>query len=205
MHQAPGSLHHPRGRDQAAGARRPAGGRRHGAAATAMATSSPGPAALASPPRVVRGHAVAALENMALWHERDISNSSVERVIFPDACIALDFSLHRFEGLVDSLLVFPERMRENLESTQDLAFSGTLLLALAEKGQTREQAYALVQRHAMLVWDEGGSLRDRVSKCPEITALLSNEEIDEAFSLDRALRHVGAIFKRTLAAEHEPS
>jgi len=155
--------------------------------------------------RVMRGYAAAAMENQALWHERDISNSSVERVIFPDACIALDFSLHRFAGLVDSLLVFPERMRENLESTQDLAFSGSLLLALAEKGQTREEAYALVQRHAMRVWDEGGSLRDRVSTCPEITALLSREEIDAVFSLDRALRHVGAIFQRTLAGEHEPS
>ena len=155
--------------------------------------------------RVVRGYAAAAMENQALWHERDISNSSVERVIFPDACIAVDFSLHRFAGLVDSLLVFPERMRENLESTQGLAFSGSLLLALAEKGLTREEAYALVQGHAMATWDEGGSLRERVSLCPEITALLSPEEIGRAFSLGETLRHVGAIFERTLTAEHEPS
>ena len=155
--------------------------------------------------RLIRGYAATALENQALWHERDISNSSVERVIFPDACMALDFSLQRFAGLVDSLVVFPERMRENLESTRGLAFSGSLLLALAAKGLTREEAYALVQGHAMATWDEGGSLRERVSASPEITALLSPEEIEGVFSLDHALRHVEAIFQRTLAAESEPS
>ena len=155
--------------------------------------------------RLIRGYAATALENQALWHERDISNSSVERVIFPDACMALDFSLQRFAGLVDSLVVFPERMRENLESTRGLAFSGSLLLALAQKGLTREEAYALVQGHAMATWDEGGSLRERVSASPELTALLSPEEIERVFSLDQALRHVEAIFQRTLAAESEPS
>ena len=150
--------------------------------------------------RVMRGYASAALENQALWHERDISNSSVERVVFPDATATLDFMLQRFAGLVESLAVYPERMRENLELTRGLAFSGTLLLALTATGQTREQAYALVQRHAMETWDRGGDFRERVVADPAISELLSKEEIDRAFSLEQALRHVDAIFERTLAA-----
>jgi len=148
--------------------------------------------------RVLRGHATSALENIALWHERDISNSSVERVVLPDACIALDFMLHRFAGLVTSLRVYPERMRENLDASRGLVFSGTLLLALAEKGVTREQAYALVQRHAMDTWEKGGAFRDRVLGDPEIARVLRKEEIEAAFDLDRALRNVDAIFERTL-------
>jgi adenylosuccinate lyase len=148
--------------------------------------------------RVIRGCAVAGLENMALWHERDISNSSVERMIFPDATATLDFMLQRFAGLVESLVVFPDRMRENLESTRGLAFSGTLLLELASKGITREEAYALVQGHAMQTWDHGGEFRDRVLADSQITELLTKEEIDRAFSLDESLRHVDAIFDRTL-------
>jgi adenylosuccinate lyase len=135
---------------------------------------------------------------MALWHERDISNSSVERMIFPDATATLDFMLWRFAGLVESLVVFPDRMRENLESTRGLAFSGTLLLVLTGKGITREEAYALVQGHAMQTWDHGGEFRDRVLADSQITELLSKEEIDRAFSLDEALRHVDTIFDRTL-------
>jgi len=149
--------------------------------------------------RVIRGYASAALENQALWHERDISNSSVERVIFPDACVTLDFMLHRLAGLVDTLVVFPERMRENLELTRGLAFSGTLLLHLTAVSPTREAAYAMVQRHAMETWDHGGDFRDRVQADPEIARVLSKEAIDRAFSLDEALRHVDAIFERTLA------
>jgi adenylosuccinate lyase len=148
--------------------------------------------------RVVRGFAVAGLENMALWHERDISNSSVERMIFPDATATLDFMLNRFAGLVETLVVFPDRMRANLESTRGLAFSGTLLLELARKGAIREDAYALVQGHAMQTWDHGGEFRDRVLADAKITELLSKEEIDRAFSLDEALRHVDAIFERVL-------
>ena len=151
--------------------------------------------------RVMRGYAAAAMENQALWHERDISNSSVERVVFPDACTTLDFMLERSANLVDTLVVFPERMRENLELTRGLAFSGTLLLRLAEKGGTREEAYALVQRHAMETWDRGGDFRERVLAEPGITAVLKKEEIERAFSLDEALRHVDAIFERTLALE----
>ncbi len=149
--------------------------------------------------RVMRGYAVAGLENMALWHERDISNSSVERMIFPDGTATLDFMLTRFTGLVDSLVVDPERMRVNLELTRGLPFSGSLLLALTRTGISREEAYALVQGHAMDSWDEGGDYRERVLADSKITELLSKEEIDRAFSLEESLRHVDAIFKRTLA------
>jgi len=158
--------------------------------------------------RVVRAYAGAALENQALWHERDISNSSVERVVFPDACTTTDFMLHRFAGLAETLVVFPERMRENLELTRGLAFSGTLLLELTAKDLTREEAYALVQRHAMDTWDHGGDYRERVAADPAIARLLSKEEIERAFSLEASLRHVDAIFERTLArarAEEERS
>jgi len=148
--------------------------------------------------RVMRGYAVAALENMALWHERDISNSSVERMVFPDATATLDFMLHRFAGLLETLVVYPERMRENLDLTRGLAFSGVLLLALTRKGLTREDAYRLVQRHAMDTWDRGGQLRERVLADPELAERLSKEEVDLAFSLEEALRHVDAIFERTL-------
>jgi adenylosuccinate lyase len=148
--------------------------------------------------RVMRGYAVAALENVALWHERDISNSSVERIVFPDATATLDFMLQRFAGLVETLVVYPERMRENLEQTRGLAWSGALLLALTERGASREEAYRLVQRHAMETWDRGGHLRERALADPEIAERLSKEEIDEAMSLERALRHVDAIFERTL-------
>jgi adenylosuccinate lyase len=150
--------------------------------------------------RVMRGYAVAALENQALWHERDISNSSVERVVFPDATATLDFMLQRFAALVESLVVDPERMRENLELCRGLAFSGTLLLALTGKGLTREEAYALVQRHAMETWDRGGDFRERVVADPAISEVLAKEEIDRAFSLEEALRHVDAIFRRARKA-----
>jgi adenylosuccinate lyase len=155
--------------------------------------------------RVMRGYAATAMENTALWHERDISNSSVERVIFPDGCTILDFMLHRTAGLVETLVVFPERMRETLELTRGLAFSGTLLLALAEKDLTREDAYALVQRHAMETWDHGGEYRERILSDPQITAVLTKEEIDRAFSLEQALRHVDAIFERTLSRRGDDS
>jgi adenylosuccinate lyase len=138
------------------------------------------------------------MENQALWHERDMSNSSVERVIFPDATTLLDFMLDRFAGLVEGLVVDVDRMRENLDLTRGLAFSGTLLLELTRQGLSREAAYALVQRHAMETWDRGGDFRERVLADPKITELLSKEEIDRAFSLDEALRHVDAIFQRTL-------
>ena len=153
--------------------------------------------------RVVRSYAGAGLENMALWHERDISNSSVERVILPDATIALDFMLQRFAGLVETLVVSPERMRANLELTRGLVFSGTLLLELSQKGIAREDAYRLVQRHAMDTWERGGDYRERILGDAAITERLSKEEIDRAFSLENSLRHVDAIFERTLRAGSE--
>ena len=149
----------------------------------------------------MRGYAVAALENMALWHERDISNSSVERMVFPDATATLDFMLDRSTRLLETLRVFPDRMRANLDLTRGLVFSGTLLLALTRKGRTREEAYALVQGHAMETWERGGDFRDRILADAKITELLSKEEIDRAFSLEEALRHVDAIFARTLEKE----
>jgi len=148
--------------------------------------------------RVMRGYAVAALENGALWHERDISNSSVERIIFPDATSTLDFMLHRLAGLVETLVVNEEQMRSNLDLTRGLVFSGTLLLELTQKGLSREAAYALVQRHAMDTWDKGGDYRDRILGDSAITETLSKEEIDRAFSLEQSLRHIDAIFERTL-------
>jgi adenylosuccinate lyase len=151
--------------------------------------------------RVLRGYAATALENVALWHERDISNSSVERVVFPDASLVLDFMLHRFAGLVEKLVVYPERMRENLESSRGLVFSGTLLLLLAEKGLTREDAYRLVQGHAMDTWEKGGQFRDRILADPEIARVLDKEEIEQAFDLDASLRNVDAIFERTLGPQ----
>ena len=148
--------------------------------------------------RVVRSYSQAAMENIALWHERDISNSSVERIILPDATGALHFMLRRMTGLVAGLRVFPERVRANLELTQGLVFSGTLLLELTEKGLTREVAYRLVQGHAMETWENGGDFRERVIADPKITEHLTKEEIDQAFSLDHALRHIDTIFERTL-------
>ncbi len=148
--------------------------------------------------RVLRGYAVSALENQLLWHERDISNSSVERMIFPDATATLDFALQRIAGLVESLRVDPARMRANLDLTQGLCFSGALLLALSEKGSSREEAYARVQQHAMQSWEQGGDFRERVLADPVIAQQLSEAEIRRAFSLEHALRHVDAIFERTL-------
>ena len=148
--------------------------------------------------RVLRGHALAALENNALWHERDISNSSVERIVLPDATGLLDFMLHRMAGLITSLRVFPERLRQNLELTRGLVFSGTLLLELARTGMSREDAYRMVQQHAMETWDHGGDFRERVLGDSEITDVLSKEDIDRAFSLEHALRNVDAIYRRTL-------
>jgi len=148
--------------------------------------------------RVMRGYAASAMENQALWHERDISNSSVERVVFPDSTATLDFMLQRLAGLVETLVVDPDRMHENLELTRGLAFSGTLLLELTGKGLTRERAYALVQGQAMKTWDHGGDFRERILDDAAIGEVLSVQEIEKVFSLDEALRHVDSIFERTL-------
>jgi adenylosuccinate lyase len=146
--------------------------------------------------RLLRGHAVAALENVALWHERDISHSSVERVIVPDGFLALDHMLQRFTGIVRGLVVNAERMRRNLESTQGLVFSGQLLLELTARGLRREDAYRVVQGHAMEAWRTEGDFRARVSADPEVRSVLKDEEIAEVFRLERYLGHVDALFAR---------
>ena len=155
--------------------------------------------------RLLRGYASAALENNVLWHERDISNSSVERVVLPDASLVLDFMLQRMAQLIDTLVVYPERMRTNLELTNGLVFSGTLLVALAEKGLSREDAYRLVQGHAMATWEQGGDFRARIAGDPAIARVLSREEIERVFSLEAALRNVNAIFARALGGAGEAS
>jgi adenylosuccinate lyase len=146
--------------------------------------------------RVVRANVQAAFENMALWHERDISHSSVERVILPDSTILTDYLLDKTTRLVDQLLVYPDRMRRNLELTKGLVFSGQLLLDLAAAGMLRENAYRLVQGHAMRAWEEEGDFRAAIQNDPEVRAALSPEKIAEAFSLDRQLRNVDKIFAR---------
>ncbi|HKY31433.1 MAG TPA: adenylosuccinate lyase [Candidatus Polarisedimenticolia bacterium] len=149
--------------------------------------------------RLLRSHLVAGLEDVALWHERDISHSSVERVILPDAAILLHYMLDRFTAVADGMRVDPQRMRANLESTRGLVFSGTLLLAVTRKGSSREEAYAAVQEAAMRCWETGEPLRELVLKDARITARLTRQEIDEAFDLDHHLRHVDAIFERVFA------
>ena len=148
--------------------------------------------------RVLRGNAQAAFENVALWHERDISHSSVERVIFPDSTILVDYLLAKTADLIDRLLVYPERMKKNLESTGGLIFSGQLLLDLAEAGMMREDAYRLVQAHAMKAWKEDMVFRDEVARDSAITALLSDEKLARTFDYARQLGNVDAIFLRVL-------
>ncbi|MFN2576134.1 MAG: adenylosuccinate lyase [Pyrinomonadaceae bacterium] len=146
--------------------------------------------------RVVRANSIVGLENVALWHERDISHSSAERVVLPDSSIAIDYMLHKMASLIDGLVVYPDRMLENLNATHGSIFSGQLLLALTQAGASREQAYEWVQRNAMKAWDEGKDLKGLVFSDKEITALLSAAEIDRVFSLDTYLRNVDQIFAR---------
>ena len=146
--------------------------------------------------RVVRANAQAGFENIALWHERDISHSSVERVILPDSTILVDYLLARTTSLVRNLRVFPERMRRNLDLTGGLIFSAQLLNDLAAAGMLRETAYRVVQGHAMRCWEQGGDFRAAIEADPEIRAVLTADQIGQAFSLDRQLRNVGAIFER---------
>jgi adenylosuccinate lyase len=149
--------------------------------------------------RLLRSYAQACFENVALWHERDISHSSVERVAVPDACTALDFMLSRFAGVVRNLVVSPERMMTNLESTRGTIFSGHLLLALVDRGMTREEAYALVQRHAIAAFDGGATLLERVKADTAVTGVLSADDIAELFNVQRFLREVDRIVDRALA------
>src|ERR1700691_3964872 len=151
--------------------------------------------------RVLRGNAQAAFENIALWHERDISHSSVERVIFPDSTILVDYLLAKTADLIDRLLVYPERMKKNLESTGGLIFSGQLLLDLAEAGMLREDAYKLVQSHAMRAWKEDLNFREEVARDPAIAKLLSPEKLARTFDYKRQLNNVDAIFKRVFSEQ----
>jgi adenylosuccinate lyase len=150
--------------------------------------------------RVVRSNAQAAFENVALWHERDISHSSVERVILPDSTILVDYLLNKTTHLIDTLMVYPNRMLKNLESTGGLVFSGQLLLDLAEHGMSREDAYRLVQKHAMGAWKDDLNFRELVMADPEITGRVPREQIERAFDLKRQLRNVDKIFARVFGS-----
>lgn len=155
---------------------------------------------LAGLARVVRANAFAALENVALWHERDISHSSVERIIGPDSTILLDFMLHRFSGLVEKLIVYPERMMANVEKSHGLIFSEAILLRLTKKGVSREDAYRMVQRNAMEVWQGKEDFQTKLLNDQELLQYLNPEEIKECFSLSHQLRHVDFIFQRVFGA-----
>ena len=146
--------------------------------------------------RVLRGHAQAAFEDQALWHERDISHSSVERVILPDATIILDYMIHLATRTVDKLLVYPENMMKNLNLTGGLVFSQTILTHLVDKGAIRDEAYRWVQRHAMARWLEGKDFATGLKSDPEIAKYLSAEEIDACFDPTPLLRHVDTIMAR---------
>ena len=146
--------------------------------------------------RLLRGYAMAALENIPLWHERDISHSSVERVIAPDSTILIDFMLHRMVSLIGKLKVYPERMKQNLLMTRGLFYSQALMLRLVEKGMDRDEAYRLVQRHAVAVWEGSGDLQSRIAADPVVHRRLTAGEIEDVFQPDRFVQHVGTIFQR---------
>jgi len=146
--------------------------------------------------RLIRGYAVSAMENVALWHERDISHSSVERIIGPDATILIDFMLNRCIGLIENLVVYPENMMKNLNLMRGLIFSQRILLELANNGVSRENAYAIVQRNAMKVWEEGKDFQTELLNDSEVCSHLSEAQIREAFDLNYHLKHVDTIFTR---------
>ncbi len=151
--------------------------------------------------RLVRSNSLAAMENMALWHERDISHSSVERVIAPDSTILIDFMLHRLTRIIRDLVVHPERMIENLQKTKGLIFSQQVLVKLAEKGVERQQAYVMVQRNAMRVWESDQEFKRLILEDDEIGEYLSEKEIDDIFDLDYHLKYVDEIYKRVFGRE----
>jgi len=152
--------------------------------------------------RVVRSNAQAAFENVALWHERDISHSSVERIIIPDSTTLVDYMLQKTTNLVDTMFVYPHRMKANLESTGGLVFSGQLLLDLVEHGVSREDAYRMVQSHAMRAWKEGLNFHELVLKDKEITRRVPRQQLERAFDLRRQLRNIDKIFARVFPAEN---
>jgi adenylosuccinate lyase len=146
--------------------------------------------------RTVRANSIVGLENVALWHERDISHSSAERIVLPDSSATLDYILAKATSLLDTLVVYPENMLKNLNLTRGLVFSGQLLLALTQKGVSREEAYVWTQRNAMKVWDEGGEYKDLVMKDADISSRLSTEEIARVFDVKHYLRNVEKVFER---------
>jgi adenylosuccinate lyase len=152
--------------------------------------------------RVLRANAVAALENVALWHERDISHSSAERIIIPDSCIALNYMLDLMIKLIKNLLIYPDNMRKNLNITRGLVFSQTVLLKLIDKGLSREDAYRIVQSSAMEVWaNEGKFLKDELFKSKEVMSYITQNELEEIFNSDKILKNVDYIFKRSIYSE----
>lgn len=146
--------------------------------------------------RVVRANALAALENVALWHERDISHSSVERIIIPDSTILIDYMLVRFNSLIGKLFVYPQNMERNMQLSKGLFHSEAIMLALVGKGLTREKAYSYVQRNAMEVWKHGEDFKQRLQNDGDIRKYLSNREIDDCFDLSHTLKKVDYLFKR---------
>jgi len=150
--------------------------------------------------RLVRGYALSAIENIPLWHERDISHSSVERIIGPDATVTLDFMLNRTIGLIDGLVVYPENMMKNLNLMKGLVFSQQIMLKMVDKGITREEAYNLAQRNAMKVWEEEADFKEELLGDKEVMNLLSKEEVEEAFNLDYYLKNVDNLFKRVFGS-----
>ncbi len=152
--------------------------------------------------RILRANSLAALENVSLWHERDISHSSVERVIIPDSCIILDYGLNLAINLIDNLIVYPKNMIANLNLTRGLIYSQTVLLKLVDKGMTREDAYKIVQTNAMRVWeDKSKNLYDELSRSAEVAKVLSKKELDEIFDSNKMLKNVNFIFSRTIEKE----
>jgi adenylosuccinate lyase len=154
--------------------------------------------------RLLRGYATAAFENVALWHERDITHSSVERVILPDAFTTVDYQLGLMVSIVEGLIVYPERMRANLNRAGGIVFSQRVLLALTDAGLSREEAYRLVQRSALRAWQEGSSFHDLVLADGEIMEHLSVEALDDCFNLERSLGHVDTIYRRVLGEHSIP-
>jgi adenylosuccinate lyase len=145
---------------------------------------------------MVRAYALPAMENVALWHERDISHSSVERMIGPDATVTLDFALNRLAGIIDKLVVYPANMQKNLDRLGGLVHSQRMMIALTQKGVAREDAYRLVQKHAMKVWAGDGDFVTHLKNDPEVTAKLNPKEIEANFDLGHHHKHVDTIFKR---------
>ncbi len=146
--------------------------------------------------RVLRGNALTALENVALWHERDITHSSVERITLPDSAILLDYMLEKFTCIIRELRVYPQNMQKNLDRTGGLIFSQAVLLTLAKKGMSREEAYRIVQTHAQSVWENGGSFQQRLLEDTELRRWLSEQEVKDCFRIEPHLQHVDAIFRR---------